>query len=188
MLESRVSIQIRSRRTPTRTLGPILKPSQGASLKNQPGRLHRCAPEDCRNRLPPGYSTEMVTSRRPTTTVTAAASYTWEHVVSSRQKRLMHEAQEPNLLLGDYPRVIAGRAPVAGSSASRRHLRPKLRVDSRLLLPARSRCLMNMLPVKDRHDGRQNREATELGNQTRTDRGNRGAVSCRRADPEEADP
>src|ERR1035441_2950432 len=62
------------------------------------------------------------------------------------------------------------------------------RVDSRLLLPARSRCLMNMLPVEFRHDGQQKREATEFGNQTRTDPGDCGAVSRHRAAGEEGDP
>ncbi len=47
------------------------------------------------------------------------------------------------------------------------------RVDSRLLLPARGRCLIKMLPVEFRHDGRQNRKATEFGNQTRIDPGDR---------------
>jgi hypothetical protein len=62
------------------------------------------------------------------------------------------------------------------------------RVDSRLLLPARGRCLMNVLPVEFRHGGRQKREATEFGNQTRTDPGDRGAVPLRRGVREEKNP
>ena len=46
---------------------------------------------------------------------------------------------------------------------------PCRRVDSRLLLPAQSRCLIKMLPVKVDYNGRQNREATELGYQARAD-------------------
>src|SRR5215472_15293087 len=62
------------------------------------------------------------------------------------------------------------------------------RVDSRLLLPARGCCLIKMLPVKFRHDEGQKREATELGNQTRIDPGNRGAVPLRGATGEEENP
>jgi hypothetical protein len=42
-----------------------------------------------------------------------------------------------------------------------------------------------MLPVEFRHGGRQKREATEFGNQTRTDPGDRGAVPHRCAVREE---
>src|SRR5262249_29215758 len=62
------------------------------------------------------------------------------------------------------------------------------RVDSRLLLPARGGCLIKMLPVEFRHDGRQKWEATELGDQTRIDPSDRGAVSHRGKSREEADP
>ena len=47
---------------------------------------------------------------------------------------------------------------------------------------------MNVLPVEFRHGGRQKREATEFGNQTRTDPGDLGAVSRCGAEPEESDP
>jgi putative transposase len=50
------------------------------------------------------------------------------------------------------------------------------RIDSPLLLPVRGRCLMKMLPVQIRHEPGLNREATELGNQTRIDRGDCRAV------------
>ncbi len=51
------------------------------------------------------------------------------------------------------------------------------RIDSSLLLPARNRCLMKMLPVLFEWDKRQIEEAIEFGNQTRIDRSYCGAVS-----------
>ena len=47
---------------------------------------------------------------------------------------------------------------------------------------------MKMLPVEVRDDGQQNQEATEFGNQTRTDPGDCGALSCGRTRRQEEDP
>jgi hypothetical protein len=62
------------------------------------------------------------------------------------------------------------------------------RVDSSILLPAQVGCLMKMLPVENRHDGQQKREATEFGNQRRIDTGDCGALSRGRACRQEEDP
>ena len=55
------------------------------------------------------------------------------------------------------------------------------RIDSSFLLPARVGCLMKMLPVELHYDGQQKWETTEFGDQTRTDSGDCGTLSCRRA-------
>jgi hypothetical protein len=58
-----------------------------------------------------------------------------------------------------------------------------VRIDSRLLLPARSRCLMKMLPVWYGNNGRQE-EATEHGKQARTDGSGSDALPEEHTEPE----
>ncbi len=58
-------------------------------------------------------------------------------------------------------------------------MRNRFRIDSFVLLPERGVCLMKMLPVDFTNDRQHNQEATEFGNQTRTDSGHRRAVSHR---------
>ena len=65
-----------------------------------------------------------------------------------------------------------------------KRLPTKVRIDSRLLLPARSRCLMKMLPVWYGNNGRQE-EATEHGQQARTDCSGSDALSEEHTEAEE---
>jgi hypothetical protein len=79
---------------------------------------------------------------------------------------------------------------ICGSRQQIRNAQPcaKQRIDSSKMLPARSGCLMKMLPIKSQYSGYQNREAFELGNQARTDRRDCGALSRRRTDGKKANP
>jgi hypothetical protein len=77
----------------------------------------------------------------------------------------------PESALRLRPRRALSSAPVSTSVGGQPWFAKRVvvadgRVDSRLLLPTPKHCLIKMLPVEFRHGGRQNREATEFGNQT----------------------
>ena len=83
--------------------------------------------------------------------------------------RLVHHSVIIELNITSYRLEDAMKPKPEPGPAAKPEEAAKQRIDSSVLLPAWAGCLTKILPVEIRHDGQQNSEATEFGNQTRID-------------------